>query len=240
MMENEFLEISQLQWGPVKYNFFGLFDNESQHMVTSHCLSMSNHSFPISIRQNEFEFLKKLIVEYNLKNGFELATAFGVSTVALGLGFKQTGGKLITMDAYIEEHLDTHLYDDANYQKYQDTDGWKSVNYLIEHFRLKDVVTPDIGWSPEDTGTVIARNTTKKIDFVFLDAGHFPEQVKKDLNVIKSFLDEKYMIVLHDYYPSVYPPYIVNWVIETFGVEPKIVLPSPIGDNMAILTNMVL
>ena len=240
MMENEFLEISQLQWGPVKYNFFGLFADDTKNMVASHCMSMSNHNFPISIRQTEFDYLKKLIVKHNLKNGFELATAFGVSTVALGLGFKQTGGKLITMDAYVEEHLDTHLYDEANYQKYQDTDGWKSVNYLIEHFRLKDVVKPDIGWSPDDTGNVIAKNTTKKLDFVFLDAGHFPEQVKKDLTVIKPFLDEKYLIVLHDYYPSVFPPYIVDWIIETFGYEPKVVLPNPIGDNLAILTNMVL
>jgi len=32
----------------------------------------------------------------------------------------------------------------------------------------------------------------------------------------------------------------VDWIIETFGYEPKVVLPNPIGDNLAILTNMVL
>ena len=237
-MINEFLEISQLQWGPVKYHFFGLLSDNSNRYVASHCLRMENHDFPVSIRQTEFDYLKKLIIQNDLKNGFELATAFGVSTIALGLGFKETGGNLITMDSYIEEHMNDHLYENANYQYYKDTDGWKSVNYLIEHFRLKDVVKPDIGWSPDDTGSVIARNTTKKIDFVFLDAGHFPEQVKKDLMVIKPFLDNKFVIVLHDYFQTVYPQYVVDWIIETFGVEPKIVLPTPIGDNMAILTNM--
>ena len=59
---------------------------------------MENHIFPLSIRYDEFEFLKNLIIKYNLKSGFELATAFGVSTVALGIGFIKTGGKLVTMD----------------------------------------------------------------------------------------------------------------------------------------------
>jgi len=238
MSNDEFLEISQLKWGPVNYNFFGLFSDADNRYVGSHCMSMSGHSFPISIRDTEFKFLKNFVIKHNFKNGFELATAFGVSTIAIGLGMKETGGKLITMDAYIEEHLDDHQYEGANYQTYKDTDGWKSVNYLIEHFRLQDTVKPDIGWSPEDTGVVNARNTTKKIDFVFLDAGHFPEQVKKDLMVIKPFLDEKYAILLHDYFPQVYPKHVVDWIVETFGFEPKIVLPNPIGDNLALLTNM--
>lgn len=235
MSHSEFLEISQLKWGPVKYRLFGLYDSQKPGFVESHCLSMIGHDYPTSIRQTEFEFLKQLIVDYDLKNGFELATAFGVSTTALGLGFKQTGGKLITMDAYVEEILSDCHYEGAQYQVYSDTDGWKSVNYLIEHFRLQDVVTPDVGWSPEDTGSVISRNTTQKLDFVFLDAGHFPEQVMKDLNVLKNLLDDEYVIALHDYYDTVYPDYVKDWIFENFGVEPIIAVPAPKGDNLALI-----
>lgn len=238
MTNNEFLEITQLKWGPVQYKLFGNLKFDGSGFVDSHSISMLNHNFPVSIRDNEFKFIKDFVKQHKFKNGFELATAFGVSTIAIGLGMKENGGKLITMDAYIEEHLDDHRYDGANYQTYKNTDGWKSVNYLIEHFRLQDTVKVDIGWSPEDTGVVIARNTTKKIDFVFLDSGHFPEQVKKDLSAIKPFLDDKYTILLHDFYPTVYPKIVVEWIIDNFGFEPKVVLPKPFGDNLALLTNM--
>jgi predicted O-methyltransferase YrrM len=197
---------------------------------------MINHDFPASIRQREFEFLKETIIKYNLKNGFELATAFGVSAVGLGLGFKETGGKLITMDAYIEEHLEDHRYESAGNQKYFEMDGWKSVNYLIEHFRLQNTVIPTVGWSPDDTGSIIAQHTTEKIDFVFLDSGHFPEQVMKDLNVIKPFLANEYVIALHDYYETVFPDYVVEWIVKEFGT-PIIGVPSPHGDNLALIVN---
>jgi predicted O-methyltransferase YrrM len=236
MSHSEFLEISQLKWGPVQYRFYGLWNDTKPGYVHSHCMNMVGHNFPISIRQTEFEFLKETVIKYDLKNGFELATAFGVSATALGLGFKQTGGKLITMDAYIEEHLEDHRYDGANYQTYYETDGWKSVNYLIEHFRLQKVVTPTIGWSPDDTGSVIAQHTTEKIDFVFLDAGHFPEQVMKDLYALKPFLDKEYVIALHDYYDTVYPDYVKEWVNKEFGT-PVIGVSAPHGDNLALIVN---
>lgn len=236
MSHSEFLEISQLNWGPVKYRFYGILDPDNPGFVYSHCMNMVGHDFPASVREKEFEFLKKTIIKYNLKNGFELGTAFGVSTVGLGLGFKETGGKLITMDAYVEEHLHDFRYEGANYQKYYEMDGWKSVNYLIEHFRLQPVVTPTVGWSPHDTGVVISQNTTEKIDFVFLDAGHFPEQIMKDLSVIKPFLDDEYVIALHDYYPHVFPDYTVEWITKEFGV-PIISVPSPHGYNLALIVN---
>ena len=236
MSHSEFLEISQLKWGPVQYRFVGLWDDSNPGYVHSYNMNMIGHNFPVSIRQREFEFLKETIIKYNLKNGFELATAFGVSATALGLGFKQTGGKLITMDAYIEENLQDHRYDGANYQTYHEMNGWKSVNYLIEHFRLQKVVTPTVGWSPDDTGSVIAQHTTEKIDFVFLDAGHFPEQVMKDLYALKPFLDKEYVIALHDYFETVYPDYLKEWLNKEFGT-PVIGVPLPHGDNLTLIVN---
>lgn len=236
MSHSEFLEISQLKWGPVQYRFYGIIDPDNPGFVHSHCMNMVNHDFPASVTETEFEFLKNTIIKYGLKNGFELGTAFGISTTALGIGFKETQGKLITMDAYVEEHLNDFRYENANIQKYYELDGWKSVNYLIEHFRLQNIVTPTIGWSPNDTGVIISQNTTNKIDFVFLDAGHFPEQIMKDLGVIKPFLDSEYVIALHDYYPHVFPDYLVEWIIKEFGY-PEISVQSPYGYNLALIVN---
>jgi hypothetical protein len=124
-----------LRNGPVQYELapgaYGLRKN----------LKMTNHDFPYSIRPTEFNFLKNLIVDFNLKNGYEVATAFGISTTALGLGFKETGGKLVSMDAYVEEGVNSYdTYRTQNPTLYYNTDGYKSAEYLIEHFGLKNNV----------------------------------------------------------------------------------------------------
>ena len=96
---------------------------------------MLQHPYPYSILQEEFDFLKNIIVENNLKCGYECATAFGISSLAIGLGFKQTGGKCVTMDAYIEEKCeDPGKYKNFEKQVYEQDDGYKSVKYLIEKF----------------------------------------------------------------------------------------------------------
>jgi len=87
-----FKQILNLTDGPVQYEL-----TEMGH------IKMVNHLYPYSIKEREFNFLRDLIAHNNLKNGFECATAFGISSLALGLGFKETGGKCVTMDAYIEE-----------------------------------------------------------------------------------------------------------------------------------------
>ena len=72
-------------------------------------------------------------VEHNLQRGYECATAFGISSCAIGLGFKQTGGKIVTMDAYIEEKCQNPgAYKDFERTVYEQSDGYKSVKYLIE------------------------------------------------------------------------------------------------------------
>ena len=234
---SEFFEIGNLEWGPVKYYLNGYRDHSDDNIICNYCWSMEGHTFPLSVRYDEFEFLKNLIVKYNLKSGFELATAFGVSTTALGLGFKQTGGKLVTMDAYVEER-------DANYeQTYKDTsvnynsDGFKSVNYLIEHFRLKEVVNPQIGWSPVDVKKVIENHSKKTFDFLFLDGGHSPEQIIQDLYAIRPFIEKEYVIVFHDYFENVFTDEVKDIVEQFFGIEPKIELQQPFGENLAVIYN---
>lgn len=232
---SEFFEIARLKWGPVQY-FLNTYKMPNfEDAVENYTLSMEGHQFPLSVRPTEFEFLKNLIIKHNLKSGFELATAFGVSTTALGLGFKETGGKLLTMDAYVEEREQFYQLTYQNTEINNDSDGFKSVNYLIEHFRLQEVVYPTVGWSPRDIIHSIKKFPNNNFDFVFLDGGHSPQQIMADLMAIYPLLGQKYIFVLHDYFENVYTEEVKNLIIYLFGELPKVELPQPFGENLAII-----
>lgn len=236
---SEFFEIPKLKWGPVQYFINRYHNNEDNEVFENYSISMYGHQFPLSIRPTEFEFLKDLIIKYNLKSGFELATAFGVSTTALGLGFKQTGGKLLTMDAYVEEREQFYQQTYENTEVNFDSDGFKSVNYLIEYFRLKEIVYPTIGWSPNDLVKSISSFPNPSFDFVFLDAGHSPRQVILDLRALYPLLGKKFVFVFHDYFDNVFTDEVKKVIIELFGTEPNIELKQPYGDNLAIIYNNI-
>jgi predicted O-methyltransferase YrrM len=232
---SEFFEIPKLKWGPVEYKINGYRKPFQENIIENYCIRMGNHNFPLSIRYDEFEFLKNLIIKYNLKSGFELATAFGVSTVALGIGFKQTGGKLVTMDAYVEERQDVYTQDYEDKSTNYQSDGFKSVNYLIEYFRLKDVVNPQIGWSPDDVMEVVHNHSNNSFDFLFLDGGHTPEQIIQDLYAIRPFMEKECVIVLHDYYNHIYTDEVQKVIIELFDTEPTIELEPPFGEYLSVI-----
>lgn len=234
---SEFFEIVDLKWGPVQYMLNGYRNNFNNELIENYVLSMSNHIFPLSVRYDEFEFLKNLVVKYNLKSGFELATAFGVSTVALGVAFKQNGGKLVTMDAYVEERQEVYTQEYVDTSTNYDADGFKSVNYLIEYFRLKEVVNPQIGWSPVDVKNVVQNHSRKTFDFLFLDGGHSPGQIIQDLYAIRPFLEKEHIIVLHDYFDNVFTDEVMDTIRFLFEKEPVIELEQPFGENMAVIYN---
>jgi hypothetical protein len=241
---SEFLDILKLEWGPVKYELQPQPFQLDNNIIRNWHLKMVGYDFPRAVHIKEFDFLKKLIIDYDLKSGYECATAFGVSTVALGLGFLQTGGKLISMDAYIEEiETESIVYDKMNRYRYDgkqhntNSMGFKSANFLIEHFRLKNVVKLEIGYSPDDVGNVVQNNLNKKLDFVFIDAGHFPEQLIKDLESIRQFLDDEYVIVLHDSFPWLITPEVEEFLITNFGKTVDLPIMWPDGYNMGVIIN---
>jgi hypothetical protein len=161
-----------------------------------------------------------------------------VSTIALGLGFKKTKGHLVTMDAYIEESVgNCEDYRDLTKNICFDSIGYKSVNFLIEHFRLKKYVKAEIGWSPNDVVSCITKHTTKKIDFVFIDAGHFPEQLIKDLKSIKPFLDDNYVIAIHDSFRYLITPEVEEIIQILFNIPLEIVVTGHDGYNLSIIDN---
>lgn len=226
-MKNYFEEILNLKGQEVEYEPSG----------AGH-IKMVNHTFPFSIKEKEFSFLKDLIIRYNLKSGFETGTGFGISATAIGLGFKYTGGKLITLDSYIEEHLDSHrAYENISPELVYDTDGYKSTKFLIQHFNLEKNVFAEIGWSPDNIEEVLKKNSVSKIDFVFIDGGHFPQQVIKDILGLEPFMAEKFVVAFHDLNRFLYTPEVKEVIERVFKGTVKVAVPEPEGEDLSVIIN---
>lgn len=226
--------IVNLSNGPVQYEYV----TTMEYPVVRKSIKMREHSFPYSITTHEFEFLKNIVVTHNLKTGYEIATGFGISSVAIGMGMKETGGKLVSMDAYIEEHLETPGYaHQQNEFRHLDADGYKSAKFLVDTFELENTVYLETGWSPTDTETVIKKHLSSPLDFVFIDGGHFPHQIIRDLKSIEHLLGERYVIALHDTYPHVYNTSVMQHIVRTFGKFPNVVVPESLGYNLSVIVN---
>jgi predicted O-methyltransferase YrrM len=225
---SDFKRILELKDGPVQYE-----------MVDKGNIKMVQHPYPYSIKESEFNFLTNLVIENNLQRGYECATAFGVSSLAIGLGFKHTGGKVVTMDAYIEEKCkNPGAYENFSREVYDKSDGYKSVNYLVDSFGLKDVLFPEIGWSPDDTETCIRKHFSEPLDFVFIDVGHFPEQMIKDIDAFLPLLGEKYVLAFHDVYPWSFSTIVHDHLFSKIGKKVEIKVPFPEGENLGVVINL--
>ena len=225
---SDFMKVLDLKDGPVQYE-----------LTNTNNIKMVQHPYPYSIKEAEFNFLTNLIADNNLQRGYECATAFGISSLAIGLGFKKTGGKIVTMDAYIEEKCkDPGAYKDFQREVYDKADGYKSVKYLIEKFGLENTMFPEIGWSPCDTETSVRRHFQESLDFVFIDAGHFPEQMIKDIDAFLPLLGEKYVLAFHDVYPWSYSEAVHQHLFDKIGKRVEIAVPHPAGENLGVVINL--
>jgi predicted O-methyltransferase YrrM len=159
-------------------------------------LGMINHHHPLSITENEFYFIKDYVSKKQYKSAYEVATGFGISACAIGLGLKTSGGKLISMDAYIEEKVNLAWgYQHTSKETYQDSDGYKTAISLRKHFNLEDTIKYYVGWSPDDVNDILGN---KKLDFAFIDAAHFDSNLLMDIEVIKDRMVTPFTVMLHD------------------------------------------
>jgi len=221
-------KITDLKDGPVQYE-----------MTATNNIKMVQHPYPYSIKEAEFNYLTGLITEHKLQRGYECATAFGISSLAIGLGFKNTGGKCVTMDAYIEEKCkDPGAYEKFEREVYEQADGLKSVKYLIEKFGLQENLFPEIGWSPTDTEAAVRKHIQEPLDFAFIDAGHFPEQMIKDIDAVLPLLGDKYILAFHDVYPWSFSDAVHEHLFNKTGKRVEIKVPHPAGENLGVLFNI--
>lgn len=186
----DLLDVVRLD-GPIKYECVGTDGTAGIRMVA--------HRTPVSITQQEADIISLAVAERNVQRGYELATAFGVSATAIGLALRQTGGKLVTMDAYVEEQINEPWYYYGENRVNLASDGYQSACYLLRTFGLNKVVTPKIGWSPSDVERIVKSvHGEDKLDFVFLDAFHSDEALLKDYLAIEPFIADRFVMFVHD------------------------------------------
>ena len=159
--------------------------------------------FPWSITAQEGELLYEMVTNHGLRSGFEIATAFGVSTMYLGNAFRQTGGHLVSMDAYIEESFDDFKYGDieAEFAKVQARVargnmplGLAYAALMVEIYGLGSTVELAVGLSPRD---IVCQSGS--FDFAFIDGGHFGDQPSLDTLAALSFMNVRpCVIAFHD------------------------------------------
>lgn len=164
-------------------------------------LRMSNHLYPWSLKFEEATILYNLIYLNNLKTGFEIATGFGVSSLCIGQALRFTGGKLVSMDAYVEELLGYNHYNKDTNQTKKNSDGYIIATKMAEAIKVDENIEFRIGWSPVDTHKIITSvHGSKPLDFVFIDGGHSSEQILLDVvSVISRLEKENALIMFHDH-----------------------------------------
>lgn len=199
-------------------------------------LKLKNKAFPWSVVQREFDYLYNTIVNNNLRRGFEACTGVGISALAAGLAMQKTGGKIVTLDAYIEELLESTDYKHYSPVLNHNATAFETVNALIDKFQLKDILIPVVGWTPDNVAEHVEANFTEPLDYVFIDGGHTPTQVIKDISGVLPYTTKDTHWLFHDAHDGVFNYEVKDFLQKTFGKSRKIVCPSSEGCNdLAIL-----
>lgn len=174
----------------------------SLESVAENSVKFTNHHHPWSIRETEADIIYNIITSNNLKVGFEICTGVGISGLTAAYAFSNTGGKLVSIDAYVEETFNLCSAYDINtkiVKKAEDSDGYRMTSYLSSKLGISNHLVLDVGWSPDDVPTsYVKHHGNNKLDYAFIDGGHTQKQIDEDVKVLLSFLSENAVIVFHD------------------------------------------
>lgn len=167
-------------------------------------IKMTNHFHPWSMREEEAGIVYDIVTKNNLQKGFEVATAFGISSAVAGQGFKQTGGKLLTLDAYVEEtvnHCGAYDINTRTVQEAGQADGYKMASTLHKALGIDSSVSLAVGWSPDAVPDVIEREfgANAKLDYLFIDGGHSFEQIHADTIALIRYMGDNCVVFYHDF-----------------------------------------
>jgi hypothetical protein len=217
-----FNELINLNDAPIPFETVNLWQG-------GHSLKHKGHDFPWSVTQKEYDFLHSIIVDNNLKNGIDLCTGIGISALSAAMAMKKTGGKLVTIDAYVEEYFNHFTY--KSKKIIYDSDGYKNIIYLRDKFNLQKELIAEIGWSPDDVPTIIERNFDEMLDFVFIDGGHTEEQLFKDISCILPYTNENTFWLFHDCIDALWTKKIQDFCFEKMNSILRIQCPISEGNH---------
>jgi hypothetical protein len=157
-------------------------------------LSISGN-LPFSISEYEFNYIKNFIIKNDLKNGYELATGIGISTIAIGYALSKNNGKLITVDSYMEEEIQNQPIDNTGLS-FSNTGFWRN-SMLFKSMGLENVI-PYKRSSPE-CEDILDTEFNNDIDFAFLDCPKDANDFVRDATILKNRINrDKFAIFVHD------------------------------------------
>ncbi len=187
-----------------------LFPNQLAFDELDWMYRLRDRKFPYSLTFEEGMLFHFLVAANGLKSGYEIATAFGMSSFFIATAMQKTGGHLISADAYIEEEMEDFLYDHeatkAHVDKIADLQKQKrhsklprGLQFAIEgamELQIESVVDYRIACSPEGVPDLL---DGRVLDFAFIDGGHFGEQPILDVKSVLPYLDQdRFLMMFHD------------------------------------------
>ena len=196
-------------------------------------LRMKEHFHPVSITEEEANLLICYIIQYNVQYAYELATGVGISSLAIGLGLKQTNGLLLSVDAYIEEQYNHCFGYLGKNETYKNADGYKSAEYLHKKYAVDSHVKLEVGWSPQDIPALVEKTFQHKIQMAFIDGQHIEEFIIGDVSAVLPYLDTTPLVFFHDAHTLTDGSRA--YLQETFNALPQIISPEPGGFNLAVI-----
>ncbi|MHB1833744.1 MAG: class I SAM-dependent methyltransferase [Solirubrobacteraceae bacterium] len=167
---------------------------------------LRDKAFPYSCTDEEGLALYHVISSNGLANGFEVATAFGYSTAFMGLAAKRNGGKLVTLDCYVEEWKESFNYEPAELEQAIEAttaaikegrypSGLATADGCLAALGLRETVILTLGVSPQHVGRAVG---DLPLDFVLIDGGHFGDQPRWDFEAVAPNLADRCAVFFHD------------------------------------------
>lgn len=192
-----------------------LFPNQLAFDELDWMYRLRDRKFPYSLTFEEGMLFHYLVASNDLKRGYEIATAFGMSSFFIATAMQKTGGHLVSADAYIEEEMEDFLYDHEATKAHVDKIAQlqqqkrhsklpRGLQFAIEgamELQVEEHVDYRIACSPEGVPELLDGYLPKGslLDFAFIDGGHFGEQPILDVKSVLPYLDrDRFLMMFHD------------------------------------------
>lgn len=197
---------------------------------------LPNKPFPYSCTDEEGALLAAVISHNELTRGFEVATAFGYSAAYAGLGFAKTGGRLQTMDCYVEEWKEKYNYEPeemkqavaevlSRRERGELPFGLQMAREIARLVGVKDRIEFHIGLSPTDVPALLGGS---RLDYAFIDGGHFGDQPSIDFRTLLPYLADRCAVFFHDNNDNLSVEAAVRLAEKELGVQ-SLRLPTRYG-----------
>jgi predicted O-methyltransferase YrrM len=189
---------------------------------------LPHRKYPWSCTLQEGLILHYVIRQHGFREGYEMATAFGFSSLFMGAGLKANGGRLTSVDCYIEASKEDYVYTDEDIRQHvaalklctahgEFPDSFSFARKLAEAAGLRETNEYAIGVSPDDIPELLKG---RQIDVAFIDGGHFGLQPIEDFRAVLPFLAPRCAVFFHDNFYNEYIGHSIAAAGRALGSKP--------------------